>query len=430
MRLFCRGGLAAMAMCLVVTAAALAQSGNSALTPGARVAIVGDSITEQKLYSKYMEAYLVACSGVPDVKVFQFGWGGETAGGFANRLENDLGTFKPTIVTLCYGMNDGGYQPYRPEIGAGYEGAMRNVLKKLDAAGIKSIVVGSPGAVDTYFFRPGQMMGDKPSHIAYNDTLAHLRDIDRKLAEETKQRFADVHAAMFDAMTKANAALGKEYDVCGRDGFHPGPNGQLAMAYAFLKGLGLDGNIGEITIDMKGAATGSAGHKTTGSAGTAEVESTRWPFCFDADAKSSNSTRSITPFLPFNQDLNRYVLKVKGLEAAKAKVTWGNESKEFTREQLTTGINLAAEFSATPFDGAFQKYVAALGNKQAFETYMIKSVITNFRSFPDDLKSDAELQQALQVVRGRLLARQEKLDADARALLVPVTHTITVAAVQ
>ena len=84
MRLFCRGGLAALVMCLVVAASALAQSGNSALTPGARVAIVGDSITEQKLYSKYMEAYLVACSGVPDVKVFQFGWGGETAGGFSS----------------------------------------------------------------------------------------------------------------------------------------------------------------------------------------------------------------------------------------------------------------------------------------------------------------------------------------------------------
>ena len=38
----------------------------AAIVPGSRVAIIGDSITEQKLYSKFMEAYLVASAGVPD----------------------------------------------------------------------------------------------------------------------------------------------------------------------------------------------------------------------------------------------------------------------------------------------------------------------------------------------------------------------------
>ncbi len=76
--------------------------------------MVGDSITEQKLYSRYIEAYVVACSGRSDVHVFQFGWGGETAGGFAGRAANDLSIFKPTTVTLCYGMNDGGYRPFDP----------------------------------------------------------------------------------------------------------------------------------------------------------------------------------------------------------------------------------------------------------------------------------------------------------------------------
>ena len=60
---------------------------------------------------------------------------------------------------------------------------------------MKRIVVGSPGAVDTDFFRPGQKCGEQPAHVAYNDNLAHLRDIDKQLAEEYKQRFADVHAA-------------------------------------------------------------------------------------------------------------------------------------------------------------------------------------------------------------------------------------------
>lgn len=38
---------------------------------------------------------------------------------------------------------------------------------------------------------------------------------------------------MVDAMTKAKGTLGPKYDVRGGDDFHPGPNGQLLMAYAF-----------------------------------------------------------------------------------------------------------------------------------------------------------------------------------------------------
>ena len=74
----------------LVALAPVASAADPVLKAGDRVAIVGDSITEQKLYSKYVEAYLLASSGVPDVKVFQYGWSGERADGFANRLENDL----------------------------------------------------------------------------------------------------------------------------------------------------------------------------------------------------------------------------------------------------------------------------------------------------------------------------------------------------
>ena len=398
-----------------------------AIVSGARVAIIGDSITEQKLYSKFMEAYLLACSGVPDVHVFQFGWSGEQSGGFAARMENDLTVFGPTVATLCYGMNDGSYKPYDEEIGKRYEGNMRKILEKMDALGVKSVVVGSPGAVDTNFFQQGKMMGDKPAHIAYNDNLTHLRDIDRSLANEKRKLFADVHTAMFEAMTKAQAALGKEYDVCGRDGFHPGNNGQLLMAYAFLKGLGLDGKIGEVDIDLKGPDSVTSGHKVLSeSAGTVELESTRWPFCFQGDGKSSNSTRSILPFTNFNADLNQFVLKVKGLDATHANVKWGNSERKFTREQLATGVNLAAEFPESPFDSAFQTLLDAIASKQNFETYMIKAIITDFRSLPKEVADHADLKQAISTFRKSLLASQQQLEAAVQKSLVPVKHTLQI----
>jgi len=428
-RLFSTTLLAATMLCGALPGGAAAEE--SALLPKARVAIVGDSITEQKLYSKYVECWLLACSGVPDLRVMQFGWGGETAGGFANRADNDLGVFDPDIVTLCYGMNDGGYQPWKGEIGTAYEANMRRVLDRLSALGVKSVVVGSPGAVDTNFFRPGQSMGDKPAHAAYNDTLAHLRDIDRSLAKEKGQRFADVHAAMVGAMTKANGTLGPKYDVCGGDGFHPGPNGQLLMAYAFLKGLGVDGSIGEITVDLAaGKAEGTPGQKVTGvkkegAASTVAVSSTRWPFCFEGDATSSGGTRSILPFVPFNDELNRYRLKVTGLSTPAAKVTFGAETKTFTKDQLAAGVNLAAEFPSTPFDEPFARFQAAVAEKQNFETFMIKQIVTDFRLIPD-IGTDTEAQAAAKVLSGKLLGRWEQLDKTVRERLVPVDYTIRI----
>jgi lysophospholipase L1-like esterase len=400
---------------------------DSALSPGDRVAIIGDSITEQRLYSRYMEAYLLACSGVPDLKVFQFGWGGETASGFANRLTNDLALFKPTVASTCYGMNDGQYRPFAPEIGRSYESNMRKVATGLQKAGVREIVLGSPGAVDTkYFVRTN--FQPLSGADGYNRNLASLRDIDRQLASELGTRFADVHQPMIDAMGRAKTALGEGYDVCGKDGFHPGPNGHLVMAYAFLRALGCDGNIGEFVVDMNGKATATRHHEITGGAeGRVDLKSSRYPFCFEGDATSSSGTRSIAPHFPFNEQLNRLTLKVRNLNSARAKVTWGEESKEFTREQLASGVNLAAEFERTPFDATFRKLLQSVAAKQSFETTMIKSMVTNFRSFQKEAGNDRELAAAFQKVNGRLHARQQELDADARKLITPIQHTIVVA---
>src|SRR4051794_31499987 len=85
------------------------------LKPGDNLAITGDSITEQKQYSVFIQDYLLMCKPVENVRTMQFGWGGETSWGFLARVDNDCLQFKPTIVTTCFGMNDGGYGPLNPE---------------------------------------------------------------------------------------------------------------------------------------------------------------------------------------------------------------------------------------------------------------------------------------------------------------------------
>ena len=407
---------------LSILLAAVSLRAESLLPPDARVAVIGDSITEQKVYSKYIEAYLLACTGRSDIKVFQFGWSGERAGGFAARLENDLSVFNPNVATTCYGMNDGSYTAYTPQIGGEYEKNMRAVIAGLQKVGVKVMAIGSPGGVDPDFFIRPTIKGE-----LYNENLAQLRDIAKKLAEENKQPFANVHDTMISALTKSKAALGKEYGPFGGDGFHPAPAGQLLMAQAFLKALGFDGDIGRVTVDMKGPNTASTGHTVQGlQLGSVTLESTKWPFVFDADPKAAGSNRSILPFTSFNQDLNRFTLRVLNLTGAKAKVTWGSHSKEFSREQLEGGVNLAAEFTQTPFDAAFADLSNALAAKQAFETLMIKTLVTNFRSFATEAKEEPEFGAALEVLKKKLMEKHTRLDADVRKFIKPVTHTIKV----
>jgi lysophospholipase L1-like esterase len=408
----------------IATPLTLRAEAPSQLPPNARVAIIGDSITEQKLYSKFIETYLLACLGRTDIKCFQFGWGGETASGFKLREDNDLSVFHPSVATFCYGMNDGHYVPYTDAIGKDYEANMRLVLQTAEKLGVKNIVTGTPGAVDTHYFLKSGATADQ-----YNDNLAHLGAIDRKLAADMHTAFANVHEEMTQAMGRAKAILGKEYDVCGRDGVHPQADGHLLMAAAFLKGLGCDGNIGEITVDLSGASSGSKGHQTSGSNGSAQVTSTVWPFCFDGDAKSPSGTRSILPFCKFNEELNRFTLRVKNLKASKAKVTWGAETKEFAKEDLEKGINLMASFETTPFDQAFFTLMNAVRLKQEYETPMIKNMVSGFRSFTNDARSDPEFAAALETLKKKLISKQEKLDAAERQFLVPVKHTINVQAV-
>jgi hypothetical protein len=285
------------------------------------------------------------------------------------------------------------------------------------------MVVGGPGPVDLDSWRKDKPEEDK----VYNDNLGKLSAIAGRLAKERGFVFANLHPLMMEVMAKAKAVNGEGYHVCGGDGVHPSANGQLVMAYAFLKALGVDGDIGTITVDMKGGATGSNGHRiSSADGGEVEVESSRYPFCFYGGEKDPNGTRSILPFLPFNDDLNRYRLVVKNLGAKKAEVKWGQAVKTFTRAQLEGGINLAAEFVENPFSEQFRKLDGAVYEKQQFETRMIKGMVTNFRPFREAMSDDPEMGRLLDAVFNKLAEKQAALQENARAAVVPVRHKLSI----
>ena len=404
------------------------------LKPGDRLAICGDSITEQKRYSRILEDYLTVCLPELRVTVRQFGWGGERADGFLKRMTNDVLRFQPTVATTCYGMNDHEYRPYEDSIGEAYRRNSTAVVECFKSHGVR-VIQGSPGCVGS---RSWWQKGATTE--ALNQNLCNLRNVGIDIAARENIAFADVFWPMLEASVVAVNRYGTNYAVAGGDGVHPNWAGHVIMAYAFLKALGVSGNLADFTVDLAAnRAKLSTGHKLLSSHdGTFTIRSERYPFCPDApmglaadwyptagtySPTNSDNLLSGMTLVPFNQELNRFMLTAKHATATQYRVTWGDQSREFTADQLAQGINLAEAFPQNPFSAKFAMVDDAVAAKQDFETRQIKTW------FRPGGKLDAPMDQ--------VAARTDQVLADTelqhaalakviRAAFTPVTYTLAI----
>jgi lysophospholipase L1-like esterase len=348
----------------------------SVFRPGDVYTMCGDSITQQEIYSMDIEDYILMCQPVHGVRTIQCGWGGTGADHFAVHMKDTALPFAPSVATVFFGMNDGNFAAPTPANEQRFRESLEKAVDNFKQAGTRVIILGSPGAVDTYYFKNPH---DATVGAAiYNQTLGRLSDVARDVAKEKGVIFADVHTPMMETMAATKAARGDKLSICGEmDGVHATPNGHLIMAYAFLKAMGFDGDIGTITYDAAaGTATATEGHRVVAAKpGEVTIESTRYPYCFNkGDNHPFGPTTSVLPYLPFNDELNRYMLVVKNLKSARAKITWGADSKEFTAAQLAKGINLAAEFLNNPFVPAFNAVDDQMRIKGIYES----TIVTNY----------------------------------------------------
>src|SRR5205809_6270511 len=104
-------------LCLVALMALQARAERFALRDCDRVVFYGDSITDQRLYTTFAETYVVTRFPRLDVSFVHSGWGGDrvTGGGGGPidlRLRRDVFAYKPTVMTIMLGMNDGSYRAF------------------------------------------------------------------------------------------------------------------------------------------------------------------------------------------------------------------------------------------------------------------------------------------------------------------------------
>src|SRR5258707_705516 len=124
-----------LAVLVSACSAAVAQDA-FALREGDRVVFYGDSITDQRRYTQFVETYVVTRFPKLNVSFIHSGWGGDRVNGGGGgpidvRLWRDVLPYNPTVVTIMLGMNDGGYRAFDQKLFDDYSGGYKHIVDTL-----------------------------------------------------------------------------------------------------------------------------------------------------------------------------------------------------------------------------------------------------------------------------------------------------------
>ena len=312
-----------------------------AIQDGDRVVFLGDSITEQRLYTTYIEGY--ALSRHPDWKLTfrNVGWGGDTSwlrqrahpdeaklfaadpnaqqkmveDAVSRGLGRDVLPLHPSFVTIKFGMNDFSYQAFRPDIFAAYSRSQTQLAKVLTGVGAR-----------VTFLTP-QPIEDKrpdPDQDVKNQSLRKFSDGLKEVAATTQTAFVDQFDPYMKIMMAERAKDPKAFIGAG-DAVHPGPKGHTLMAWAVLKGLGASALVSSAEMDASGkniqASNCQVDHVEVAGHGLSfDRLDNALPMPIDPRAEGA---LALAPVL---NDLSRLELKVTGLPEGTYSVTIDGEA--------------------------------------------------------------------------------------------------------
>jgi len=304
------------------------------LKDGDRMVFLGDSITQQRIYTRYVIDYFAL--RYPELRVTfrNAGVGGDTAVGAIKRLDKDVLELRPRVVSICFGMNDAGYAQFDEDRYQTFIAAVTVLLADLKR-NEAMVVLMTPGPVDP----------DKGASWLdwrmYNDVLKRYAKGVQELAARNGVAVADSRSLLLDVQTPA-----KKDDSAFTmipDAIHPSAPGQALMAYSLLKALGCDRLPSGLRIDARTGAIVADRCTVEGlRVCDSEIAFTRrdeaLPTYFDPEVGV------VLRYAPALEESNRYPFAVSGLQPGSWRLTVdGAEVGSFTSEALAEGINLTTQ---------------------------------------------------------------------------------------
>jgi lysophospholipase L1-like esterase len=308
-----------------------------ALRDGDTVVFLGDSITAARTYGKIIEDYTLLRFPDRKVRFVNAGRGGDTAAGGLGRLEADVFPHHPTVLIVAYGVND---------IGWGLKADAAHKQKYLDA--VRGLVEKCRQRKVRVFLCSAAVTAEDPTK-SEGGFLQKMCDEGLEAARRLGARGIDVQRAMraiqrrVAAFNDAAKGKGEKVSLHAADGVHLSDLGQLAMAYAILKGLNAPADVSSVRLDARGP-------KLLEAAGCEVTDLAR----ADRGLTFTRRDRGLPfngglfyalhyRFVPVPDGLNRYLLRIEHLAPGRYVVRAdGRGLGTFTAGQLATGVNLAS----------------------------------------------------------------------------------------
>lgn len=315
------------------------------LREGDTVVFYGDSITERRIYTSFIEAYVRTRFPKLNLRFLNSGWGGDTVAGGSGgsvktRLERDVIAYRPSVVTVLLGMNDGRYQPLTEAAYAEFAGGYEKLVRALKTAlpGVRLTLL-EPSPYDD-LTQPSQFRG------GYNAVLIRFGGFIHALAERQKAVAVDLNSAVLGPLATVNAkdpSAAREFIP---DRVHPGPAASLLMAEAVLKSWNAPAIVTEVDLD---AESGTVGRTTrtevssisrTGRMLSWAQNDAALPFPLDGQNSPESVAAYSSDFFPAMDD---QPLRVKNLKPGGYTLRIDGEPVAmYPADQFARGINLAA----------------------------------------------------------------------------------------
>jgi len=337
------------------------------LHDGDRVTFYGDSITVQRLYTQDIEAFVntryptlnIAFhnAGVPGDRVT-----GGYAGDVSTRVMRDVAPFKPTVLTVMLGMNDGGYGAFTPDILAPYLSGYSELLKLLRQA--------APGARITLLENSSY---DEVTHgtefPGYMNTTEQIAKSTPSLATRENVDVVDTNAPVKQLLLAAAGADPKLASLLIRDRIHPGDAAHWIMAATVMKAWHVNPIVSLVDLNATTVSTNSV-QRTSISGLSGNATGLKWeqkdealPLPLDLNDALMQMILRLTDLASLDQQ----ILRVTGLKPGKYNLLIDHKrtSGPFSSEQLSAGINIA--LLATPMFDQARDVSGTLDNRAKLE---------------------------------------------------------------
>jgi lysophospholipase L1-like esterase len=262
---------------------------------------------------------------------------GGAGGPIDQRLQRDVFAYRPTVVTILLGMNDGEYKPFDPQLFEKYQQGYRHVIerirKELPHARITLL---KPSPYDDVT-RPPDFEG------GYDSVQVRFGDFVEELARSEHLDLADLHTPVVAFLKAASQLPQRDAQLQIPDRVHPAEGVHLVMAAALLRAWHAPAVVTAVEID---GSTGAVVRSENATVAAVEAgDAISWtqndkalPLAID---KRPETIEMALRYSDVVKILDQETLRVTGLASGKYRLQIDGETVGvFESLEMEQGINL------------------------------------------------------------------------------------------